>query len=82
MLVPRGDPCPPEILALWVAGAGYSIGWELVSQRPIRRWSGEAKARMRQRNLRRRMEKKYPLFAEEFINAEMERRAKYYAADD
>lgn len=82
MLVPRGEPCPPEIMALWIPGAGYSIGWELVTQQPIRRWSKQAKASVRKKNLIRRMEKKYPLFAEMFIADELDRREKYYSADD
>jgi hypothetical protein len=82
MLVERGAPCPPEIMSLWIPGAGYSIGWELVTQQPIRRWSREAKARARVRNLRQRMAKRYPLFAEMFIEQEMQRRPAYYAAED
>lgn len=82
MLVPRGERCPPEIMALWVPGGGYSIGWELVTQQPIRRWSREAKARARVRNLQKRMQEKYPLFAETFIQAELARRPAYYAAED
>lgn len=82
MLVPRGDPCPPEILKLWVPGAGYSIGWELVTQQPIKRWSREAKSKARIRNLRRRLEQKFPLFAESFIEEELQRRPAYYAAEE
>lgn len=81
MLVPRGEPCPAELLALWVRG-GYAIGWELVTQQPIRRWSREAKSKARIRNLRRRLEQKYPLFAETFIQEELARRPGYYAAED
>lgn len=82
MLVPRGERCPPEIMALWVPGEGYSIGWELVTQQPIRRWSREAKSKARIRNLQNRMRQKYPLFAEMFIQAEIDRRPAYYAAED
>lgn len=82
MLVPRGEPCPEEILALWKPGDGYAVTWELVTQRPIRRWSREAKAKARRRNLQRRMERKYPLLADMFIRAELERRPGYYAAED
>lgn len=82
MLVRRGEPCPPELLALKVPGDGYALRWELVTQRPIRRWSQAAKSRARQRNLRDRMEKKFPLFAEVFIADELERRPAYYSADD
>lgn len=81
MLVERGSPCPPEIMQLWKPGEGYAICWELVTQRPIRRWSREAKSKARIRNLRRRMEKKFPLFAEAFIQEELSRRPQYYAAE-
>lgn len=67
---------------LFVPGSGYSIGWELVTQKPIRRWSREAKARARLRNLRRRIEKRYPLFAEAFIQDELQRRPAYFAAEE
>lgn len=82
LLVPRGAPCPQEIMDIFVPGSGYSIGWELVTQKPIRRWSPQAKARARVRNLRTRMEKKFPLFAEMFIEKELQQRAAYYAAAD
>lgn len=82
MLVPRGEPCPAEIMELWVPGAGYCVTWELVTQKPIRRWSREAKAAARRRNLRKRVEEKFPLFADDFISAEIERRPRYYAGED
>ena len=82
MIVPRGARCPAEIEQMWKPGAGYAICWGLVSQRPIRRWSREAKARARRRNLQRRIEAKFPLFAQIFISAELERRPAYYDADD
>lgn len=78
-IVQAGTPCPPEVADKWVAGAGYAISWELVEQRPIRRWSLEAKARVRQRRLRRRMERKFPLLANLFINEELAARPEYYA---
>ena len=82
ILVPRGAPVPEEIMEIFVPGSGYSIGWELVTQKPIRRWSREAKARARVRNLQRRMEKRFPLFAEMFTQAELAHRPNYYAASD
>ncbi len=82
MLVPRGTPCPPEVLELWVPGAGYSIGWELVTQQPIRRWSTEAKAKARRRNLRKRLDKKVPLFADMFEQEELARRPDYFAGGE
>lgn len=82
MLVPYGERCPEELAALHVPGSGYCISWELVSQKPIRRWSAEAKGRARLRNLRRRIEKKFPLFAGDFITQELEKRPGYYAGED
>jgi len=62
-------------------GSGWTIGWECIEQRPLRRWSKEARARARQRNLRRRIEKKFPLFAEDFIAAEIARRPEYFRGE-
>lgn len=76
---------PAEILELWQEmgpGSGWSIGWECIEQRPVRRWSPEAKAKVRQSNLRKRIERKFPLFAETFIAAEIARRPSYYEAAD
>ena len=82
ILVPRGQSCPAELLEQKVPGDGWALCWELVSQKPIRRWSPEAKARVRQQNLRRRIEKKFPLFAEDFIAAELAARPDYFSAKD
>jgi hypothetical protein len=82
ILVQRGDPCPPEIMEIFVPGSGYSIGWELVTQKPIRRFSREARARIRRRNLERRIQRKFPMFAEEFIARELAARPDYFAAID
>ncbi|WP_245274509.1 theronine dehydrogenase [Mesorhizobium sp. L2C066B000] len=65
-----------------MAGGGYSIGWELVTQQPIRRWSPEAKAKARRRNMRKRLEKKVPLFADMFEQDELARRPDYFAGAD
>jgi len=62
----------------YAPGSGWTIGWECIEQRPIRRWSQSAKARVRQLNLRRRLEKRFPLFAADFIAAEMAARPSYY----
>lgn len=78
MLVQRGAPCPAEVMAQWVAGAGYVICWELVTQKPIRRWSKAAKGRVRRTNLRRRLERKFPLLAEIFIAEALASRPGYY----
>ncbi len=82
ILVPRGQPCPQELYDLWTPGTGYCVGWELVTQRPIRRWTAEAKANARRRNLRRRLEKKVPLFADMFEQMELAKRPSYFAGGE
>lgn len=82
VIVPAGTPCPSEIRELWEAGSGWGICWEMIDQGPVRRWSREAKARVRQRNLRKRMEQKFPLFAETFIADEIKKRPDYYSAEN
>jgi len=72
---------PQEILDLWSPGCGYAVTWELVTQRPIRRWSKQASARVRRQNLERRMTAKFPLFAVVFIVQELEKRPQYYEGD-
>lgn len=64
----------------YAPGTGWTIGYQFIDQRPVRRWSREAKARVRKQNLRRRMEKKFPLFAADFIAAELAARPDYYEA--
>lgn len=81
VLVTRGEKCPQEILDLWSPGCGYAVTWELVTQRPIRRWRKEARARVRRKTLERRMTAKFPLFAVEFIAQELEKRPQYYDSD-
>lgn len=82
LLVRRGEKCPQEITDLHVPGGGYCVAWELVTQQPIRRWSQEAKSRARRRNLRQRLEKRFPLFASIFEADELARRPEYFAAED
>ncbi|MDF2143235.1 hypothetical protein [Paenirhodobacter sp. CAU 1674] len=62
-------------------GSGWTIGWECIEQRQIKRWSKDARARVRQKNLRRRLEKKFPLFAEDFFAAEVASRPRYFAGE-
>ncbi len=83
VLCDRPHPVPKEIDDAWREmgpGSGWSVGWEMIEQRPVKRWSPEAKARVRQSNLRKRIEKKFPLFAEAFVAAELAARPDYYEA--
>lgn len=80
--VPSGDPCPAAVEALWKPGAGYVISIDF--QQPegaMRRWSKEAKARVRQRNLAARLQRQVPLFADELFSRETARRPAYYAGE-
>ncbi len=79
--VPAGARCPPEVTARWVAGGGYAICVDFLDPRPIRRWSQDAKAKTRRRNLRRRLEKAVPLFADLLEAAEIARRQHYFAGE-
>lgn len=59
---------------------GYNICWTWRwVNRPDRSWPPERKAAMRQRRLRERMEKRYPMFAERFIAEELAKFPAYYA---
>ena len=59
VLCDRPHPIPTEIQQMvqpgteYAPGTGWTIGWEQIAQRPIRRWSQEARARVRLNNLRR-----------------------------
>lgn len=79
--VPAGSPVPPEVMALWKPGAGYAVCWNTLTVKPIRRWSAEAKGAARKRNLRRRLEKKMPLFADMLAEEEIARRPGYFAGE-
>lgn len=59
---------------------GQLVRWAWVSRAPRKRSQDEV-ALDRQRRMRRRMQKKYPLFAEWAIQQEMEKRPAYYAGE-
>ena len=73
---------PPEILELWQPGTGYSVFCQPLAQRPSRRWSPRAKARVRRLNLERRLRRKYPLFADDFYQSQIAARPEYYFAPE
>lgn len=79
--VPAGSPVPADVMALWKPGAGYAVCWNSLTVKPIRRWSAEAKGAARKRNLRRRLEKKMPLFADMLAEEEIARRPAYFAGE-
>lgn len=74
-----GSGIPAEIASLWKPGTGYAVFCQpLLPERRQRRWSFEAKARVRRANLRRRLERKMPLFASAFYDAEIAARPAYF----
>ncbi|HMG49922.1 MAG TPA: theronine dehydrogenase [Inquilinus sp.] len=79
--VPAGTPCPPWLSDLCTPGCGYAVCADFLSARPIRRWSAEAKAGARRRNLRRRLQRKVPPSADIFAEAEIARRPGYFAGE-
>lgn len=79
--VPASARCPSDIMEHWVPGAGYAICVDFLDPRPIRRWSQDGKARARRRNLRRRLLKAVPLFADLFEAAELARRPDYFSGE-
>lgn len=76
--VNKGDPCPQEVRDVWVPGSGYAIGLNMEPGK-VRRLSQAALASVRQKRLVRRMEAKYPLLAEQFINAELSKRPEFFS---
>lgn len=70
----RPDSLRPDPLCR----AGYAVCVDFPDDRQIRRWSDECKAATPRRNLERRINKIAPLFAEELIARELERRPDYF----
>lgn len=76
--VPLGACCPPELMALWRPLTGYAICLDFPPPGPPRRWSAEAKSRVRRSRLVKRVEKRAPLFADELVERELAARPSYF----
>ena len=76
--VEAGQSAPESIMSLCIAGAGYAVCVDFLSDKPIRRWSEERKAAARRRNLTARVNRIAPLFADELIERELEDRPAYF----
>lgn len=61
-------------------GSGWACGWAPVYTEEPKRWKPERKATARRQNLRKRLDKKFPLFADLFEVQEIERRPDYFDA--
>ncbi|EBP2552201.1 theronine dehydrogenase [Salmonella enterica] len=77
-VVDAGKPAPESVLSRWVPGAGYAVCVDFLDERQVKRWSDERKAAARRRNLERRVNRIAPLFADEFIEWELETRPEYF----
>lgn len=73
-------PPPPHIAALHTPGDGYSIGMAAVEPEP-KRWTPERKFAYRRKRMEARVRKKAPLFADEFIRAELARKPEYFGQE-
>ena len=69
--------CPREIEEVWKPGDGYSHSIRAITEFP-REMSQAVLRSIRQKRLARRMEEKFPLFADQFIQEEMVRKKDYY----
>lgn len=77
----RGPKPPAEIqrtLDEIGFGSGYSLHWRPISTPPEPK-TPQKLAKIRRQRLERRIQKKYPLFADQFIQEELERKPDYYA---
>lgn len=79
--VEPGQPCPQAVAALWKPGTGYAVCLDFQQPDTMRRWSQEARARVRRNNLAKRLRKQAPLFADELMAREIESRPGYYAGE-
>jgi len=81
VMVDAGSPIPEEIARVHVLGSGYAVHIDFPPPGPIRRWSKDAKARARTRNLAARLERHAPLFAAELYERELNARPDYFAGE-
>ncbi|EFT2484982.1 theronine dehydrogenase [Salmonella enterica] len=77
-VVEAGLPAPKSVMSRWVPDVGYAVCVDFLDERQVRRWSDERKAAARRQNLERRVNRIAPLFADEFIERELETRADYF----
>ena len=70
-------PTPESVEHLWQPGR-VVIAWS-ANEGPPRRLSQDSLASVRQKRLRRRLEKKHPLFADELFAREIEARPDHFA---
>ncbi|MBE3038016.1 MAG: hypothetical protein IMZ62_04290 [Chloroflexi bacterium] len=69
---------PPEIEAVWKPGSGYAQYVTFLNE-PPKQLNQEQLSNIRVKRLRRRVEKKYPLFADQIVSEEITANSEYYA---
>lgn len=69
------NQCPPDISTLKVPG--YTVYWSPI-MKPTNQLPESTLKSIRRKRLKRRVENKYPLFADEFIQEELENKTEYY----
>ena len=72
--------CPPAIQEL-KERLGYGSDWVICFSWAIKegtKWSLEAKQRVRRSRLRKRLEKKWPMFADQFFQEVIQRKPDHY----
>lgn len=76
---PAGQKLPEEMRKAWEARPeGYGVCLDFPASQAVKRWSSEAKGKVRRKNLERRIEKQAPLFADELIARELAQRPTYF----
>lgn len=79
-LVSSTTEVPPEIRDFPIIGSGYCIQcW--VEPTPGRQLTEAQKQKIRRSNLRRRLYKRFPLFAESWYREALERKPDYYGTE-
>ncbi len=77
----RGCPRPPADMLGLLDELGMGSGWTTSATfvpHPVKSWSPERRFKYRRQMLENRIRKKYPLFAERFIEEAMRQRPEYY----
>ena len=76
----RGERCPKELEEMIDANPGYALYWQAptVVRDPARLWTTERKADVRRANLRKRIERAAPLFADGLMARELARAPDYF----
>ena len=79
---PAGTRIPEAMHQAWQRRPeGYGVCLDFPQSRAVKRWSAEAKDRVRKQKMAKRIEKAAPLFADELIARELEQRPDYFKGE-